>query len=251
MAVRPWDRPLKQMRLWTASFQAGNHPYKHSRAIACPSCFIPEKASWRLQEYGRDLQAWSLRPWLRAFIEPPHPNVGGVSLAIHAPVVELVDALDSKSSSERSVGSSPTRGTIFVWRSTATRAGSLNARIAPSSRFWFESRPLLGTIFVWRSAATQAGSLNARIAPSSRFWFESRPVLGTIFFVSRAKGALTCEDFARLPLPPPAGEVPASAGDGGLSPQAQTPRSMLRACTYPYGNWLHSFPSKRCNNKHS
>ncbi len=33
------------------------------------------------------------------------------TVAVHAPVVELVDALDSKSSSERSAGSSPARGT--------------------------------------------------------------------------------------------------------------------------------------------
>jgi hypothetical protein len=32
----------------------------------------------------------------------------------HAPVVKLVDALDSKSSSERNAGSSPARGTIYL-----------------------------------------------------------------------------------------------------------------------------------------
>ena len=33
----------------------------------------------------------------------------------HASVVELVDTIDSKSIVERHVGSSPTRGTNFLW----------------------------------------------------------------------------------------------------------------------------------------
>jgi hypothetical protein len=110
-------------------------------------------------------------------------------------VVELVDALDSKSSSERSVGSSPTRGTIFFREENGSFVGVPKARSLPRSRLgsfallghWFESEPSVGTIFsskkrilFWRSSATRAGSLNARISTASSFWFESDP--GTIFF---------------------------------------------------------------------
>jgi hypothetical protein len=42
---------------------------------------------------------------------------------MNAGVVKLVDALDSKSCSERSVGSSPTAGTIFWGISASLRAG--------------------------------------------------------------------------------------------------------------------------------
>jgi hypothetical protein len=37
---------------------------------------------------------------------------------------------------------------ILFWRSTATQAGSLNARISTLSSFGFESRPLLGQ-YIW------------------------------------------------------------------------------------------------------
>ena len=42
---------------------------------------------------------------------------------MNAGVVKLVDALDSKSCSERSVGSSPTAGTIFWGNFASWRAG--------------------------------------------------------------------------------------------------------------------------------
>ena len=42
---------------------------------------------------------------------------------MNAGVVKLVDALDSKSCSERSVGSSPTAGTIFWGNLASWRAG--------------------------------------------------------------------------------------------------------------------------------
>jgi hypothetical protein len=70
-------------------------------------------------------------------------------------VVELVDALDSKSSSERSVGSSPTRGTIFFKEENGSFVGFPQERSLAASMYGsvaalglgFDPEPLLGIIF--------------------------------------------------------------------------------------------------------
>jgi hypothetical protein len=92
--------------------------------------------------------------------------------------------------------SEPSVGTIFsskkrilFWRSAATRAGSLNARILTSSSFWFESDP--GTIFFKDENGSFVGVPKARSLPRSRLgsfellghWFELSPYVMSFFLL--------------------------------------------------------------------
>src|SRR5690606_26684395 len=64
-----------------------------------------------------------------------------------APVVELVDAPDSKSGTERCVGSSPTGGTIILRsRPRMGSAGGGERSPTPGRALWFDKAPHCRTI---------------------------------------------------------------------------------------------------------